>query len=229
MATWRNWENLSTRSVTNGQFSALGEGYVGPENFTLQTSIELDHVLEDSLIAYEKRERTRLRIWNGVLQKVEAANIFLRILSSRFQSQSTICRNVDEPCCLSIFGMKVTKKGILACGPKLLQSTDSDGISHKVMCQKQDQKFAHYSTSPPARKSQRRLDLGVKMEVNECNDWELVYSQGGAISGFHLDSSGSGRLLHIIKGVKILCACPCSPCNWQVFKQYYKNMHNLQE
>lgn len=213
----------------SGRFGALQEGYVGPGNFRLEAPIELDQILEDTLIAYGKRERTRLRIWNGVLRKVEDASMFLRILSSRFQSQSTPCGNANEPQCLSVFGMKATKKGVLACGPTLLQSTDSAGTSHEIVGQKRGEKFANYWRPLAARKSERRLDHGVMTEANECDDWEFVYSQAGAISGFHLDSSTSGRLLHMISGVKVLCACPSSPRSWQVFKQYYKNMHDLRE
>src|SRR5208282_5062710 len=114
----------------SGKFSALEEGYVGPEDFSLKSPMKRGHALEDFLIAYVKRNRTKLRIWNGVERKVGDASMVFGILSSRFQSQPT-----DEPRCLSVFGMKATEKGILDCGPMLLQSTGSDGISHKIVCQ----------------------------------------------------------------------------------------------
>src|SRR5215471_21714427 len=97
----------------SGQFGALEEGYVGPADFSLQAPIELGRVLEDSLVAYGKRERSRLRIWNGAQRKIEDANMFLRILSSRFQRPSMTSENAVEPYCLSIFGIKATKSGIL--------------------------------------------------------------------------------------------------------------------
>ena len=99
------------------QFQPLQEGYVAQGNFSLEAPIKFDQVLEDSLIAYGKRDRTRLRIWNRVLRKVEDASVFLRIVSSRFQNQSTAYGNANEPRCLSVFGMKATEKGILASGP----------------------------------------------------------------------------------------------------------------
>jgi hypothetical protein len=213
----------------NSGFAALEDGYVGTANFKVKIPIQLEHVLEDSWIAYERRDRTKLRIWNGVLRKVEDPTMFLRILSSHFfQSQSITAENPDEPSCLSVFGMKATK-GILTCQPMLLESTDSKGISHKIVCQKRHQKFANYMRISAIRKSQRTSNQETKREANEEDDWELIYSQSGAISGFHLDSSGSGRFLHQILGVKVLCACPCSPKNWQAFQPYYKNMNDLCE
>ena len=69
----------------SGQFSAL-ERYVSPGDFNLEVPIELDHVLQDSLIAYGKQNQTRLRIWKEVLQKVKDASMFLHILSPCFRS-----------------------------------------------------------------------------------------------------------------------------------------------
>lgn len=213
----------------NSGFPALDEGYVDDGNFKLETPIRLDDVLLDSWIAYEKRDRTKLRIWNGVLREIEDPGIFLRILSFRFfQGQSITAENPNESSCLSVFDMKATKKGILTFQPMLLESIDSYGSSHKIVCQKKDQKFVEYSRIFGARKSQR-ISTQVKREASADDDWELVYSQKGAISGFHFDSSGSGRFLHLILGTKVLCACPCSPSNWEVFQPYYKNMHGLQE
>jgi hypothetical protein len=215
----------------SGQFEPLHEGYVGPGNFSLEAPIEFDQLMEDSLIAYGKRARTSMRIWNGVERKLEDAKLFLRMVSSRFQSQSTAYGNTNEPRCLSVFGMKATKteNGILASGPMLLQSTDSAGNSHKIVCQKRDEKFTNYWKPAAARRSKRVSDREVMIETKECDDWEFLYSQAGAISSFHLDSSRSGRFLHMISGVKVLCACPCSAKNWQVFQQYYRNMHDLGE
>ena len=48
----------------------------------------------------------------------------------------------------------------------------------------------NYSRPPAARRSERRSDRRVMMEANKCDDWEFVYSQAGAISGFHVTVLG---------------------------------------
>lgn len=212
------------------QFEVLQEGYVVPESFRVKTPIHLAQVIEDFVSAYSQRNVTTLRIWNGARRQKEDGNAFLpKIIASRFASQSTPYGNTDEPRCVSVYGMKASKKGILRCEPMLLGSTDSTG-KYEIVCQRRCERIGNYQKSLPVRKSQRLSDQGVTMKAKEqCDDWEFVYSQPGAITGFHLDSSRSGRFLHMIQGVKVLCACPCSPRNWEVFKQYYKNMHDLRE
>jgi len=213
----------------SGQFKALQEGHIGPEDLSINVPIKVDQAIHDLLTAYGKQNQTKLRIWNAVLREVESSSVLLSIIAARFQSHSPANWNTTEPGCLSIFGMKATTTGILSHGPMLVRSRDSAGMCHKILCQKRDDNFADYRRSAHVKKSRRGLQQEKMVAGNKYDDWEVVWSQAGAITGFHVGGFTSGRFLRVISGVKVLCACPCSANNWEVFKQNYRNMHELLE
>ena len=238
----RSWDKMSTIPTydagkktlhiwLSGQFDALREGHVDSGDFSSKNPIEPRHAIDDLFYVHTRKDRPKLRIWNGVQRRVEDPAIFPRMFveSRHFKKQSNTPDGSGKPQCLSIFGTKASNRGILSCKPTLHKITDSRGISHEVVCQKRNQNFVEYNRPPALRKSGRRAAQEMMNERKACDDWELVYSQAGAISGFHVDSSGSGRFLHMISGVKVVCACPPSPRNWLIFQRYYKNMPDVRE
>jgi len=168
-------------------------------NFNPQNDVEKrvseSHILVDLALS------SRLRVWNSAeCSSYETKDPLPFIESILRPTANTISLNPSS-CGLSTLGVQATKKGILDGNPQVAEQYTDGGQKIPFVLDSQRKRMKTSDTPHPL--------------------WEAVVSQPAAITPFHIDSHGSGHYIRQISGTKVLCACPCTPKNWEIIKPYY--------
>ena len=148
--------------------------------------------LSDILV--DMAQPRRLHVWNSAecsKSEITRANSFI---GSMFQ-----CSSLSASQGLTALAIRATDKGVLSCNPQVpTQYTD------------RGQTIPFVYSEHKATKVSKTQPL-----------WEAIVSQPAAVTSFHIDSHGSGHYILQISGTKVICACPCTPQNWEIIKPYY--------
>lgn len=142
-----------------------------------------------------------LRIWNSAVCSSDESKDPSPFIESILCSIADSTSINPSSCSLSVLGIPATEKGILSCNPQVPEQYTDGGQKVPFVLDRQAKRSKTSNTAHPL--------------------WEAVVSQPASITTFHIDSHGSGHYIRQISGTKVLCACPCTPKNWELMKPYY--------
>jgi len=122
--------------------------------------------------------------------------------------------------CMTAFGIQASPNGVLKGKPVIPKVRDLENKPVQTVGDRCWPKPYHIPTSDrkrlPRQKRMTNRDVRKPQHL-----WELVVSEAGGITGFHIDSHGTGGLISQLVGTKVICSCPPTAHNWAIFKDYY--------
>ena len=209
MPTWRNgknalevWLSGDYQSISATSDSRLGSSKVFDEK-----------VLYSDVVRDLDSARTKFTLWDSTNNCLDLNADRDQFIERRFVKE-------EDSKCKTAFDIKATPKGVLRRSPHLPERYDISNNKVETVVDRR-----HKSHHKPSSKQNLRKRQSTAEELSAQPDWEMVISETGAITGFHIDSHGTGALIHQLFGVKVLCACPATVNNWKVFETYYLNIH----
>ena len=167
----------------------------------VERPITRSHILVDLAVADQFREWSSKE--SSISETTDPTPLIESILApaSEFNAINPPLRG------LSVLGIQATKKGVLSCNPQVPEQYAPGG---------------------------EKIPFVIDTELNKTKRsniprprWEIVASQDASITGFHIDSHGSGHYVYQVFGTKVICVCPCTDKNWEIIKPYYMQVTPL--
>ena len=167
----------------------------------LNSQNDVENGVSESHILVDLAASNQLRVWNSAECSTHETKDPLPFIESILRTTADTISLNPSSCGLSVLGVRATEKGILKGNPQIAEQYRDGGQKIPFVLDSQLKRTKTSNTPHPL--------------------WEAVVSQPAAITPFHIDSHGSGHYIRQISGTKVLCACPCTPKNWEIIKPYY--------
>lgn len=208
-------ELLSTKSYKSHSWQANADGTTEVSFFNQFP--QWKQIIQDMSSAGTKSPK--LRWWDSEKGQETKGIDYVTFTERLFPGTST---SNQSP--LTALGFKATDKGILSCAPfNPVHFLKSHGITAVAAARRPLQ-------APPRREGTRSADKSTfEATLLETQpDFELVFSEPTAITGYHIDSFICGSWHYGLTGTKVLYSVPPTEKNWSIFKNNYLNMAPLE-
>jgi hypothetical protein len=219
--TWEVGRKALTNWLGRSYPSLRDEERLTTENPVQGDPLEWRHVLADITVAARSAGEAKLRLWNCATNSMDSTASRHDLIAGLISAPSA------ETCPRTAFfgAKKDTDEGVLAsCKLKFPSALVEEAAGPREI-RFAVEKMANVgkcAREEGSRRSTRLKELGANDTHDvACDNLVIVVSNAGAISGFHIDSLGSGAFIHVVFGVKVLASCPCTTKNWELFHQHH--------
>lgn len=180
--------------------------------------LEWKHILADITVAARSGGDAKLRLWNCATNSTD-------LTTARHDLTANLISTPSAETCprTAFFGAKEDTDGgaLASCKLKVPSASVEEGVEIRFAVEKMETDGKR-PREEGSRRSTRLKESGAHDTQDiACDNWVVVVSNAGAISGFHIDNHGSGAFIHVAVGVKVLASCPCTTKNWELFRQHY--------